>query len=180
MRLGIGADHGGFDMKNELAKLLVGEDHQIVDFGNKVYDANDDYPDFAISLALAVAHGDVDRGILVSGSGMGVSIVANKIAGVRAAICHDIYSANQGVEDDDVNILCFGARTTALALAWDCTKQFLNAKFRCRAEDCRRLAKLLEIERNRRGGAIADNHDGILIPWDTGDDEPLALKHGCS
>lgn len=180
MRVGIGADHGGFDMKNELAKLLISENHEIVDFGNKVYDANDDYADFAIPLALAVAHGDVDRGILVCGSGMGVSIVANKIAGVRAAVCHDTYSANQGVEQDDINLLCFGARTTALALVWDCTQHFLKAKFRCRAEDCRRLAKLLEIERNRRGGATADHRDGILIPWAADDDEPLTLKRGCS
>jgi ribose 5-phosphate isomerase B len=165
MRVGIGADHGGFDMKNELAKLLAGEEHEIVDFGNRIYDANDDYPDFAIPVALAVAHGDVDRGILVCGSGVGTCIVANKIAGVRAALCHDSYSARQGVEDDDINIVCFGGRTTALAVAWDCIRSFLNAKFSGGGQHCRRLAKVLEIERNRRGGAVADDRDDALIPW---------------
>lgn len=165
MRLGIGADHAGFDMKNELVKLLVCEGHEVVDFGNSVYDANDDYPDFAIPVALALAHGDVDRGILVCGSGAGTSIVANKIAGVRAAVCHDSYSGRQGVEDVDINVICFGGRTTSLAVAWDCTRSFLNAKFSGGGQHCRRLAKVLEIERNRRGGAVADDRDADVIPW---------------
>jgi ribose 5-phosphate isomerase B len=107
-------------------------------------------------------------------------IVDNPISGVRAAVCHDIYSGRRGVEDDDVNIVCFGGRTTALSLAWECMQSFLNAKFSGGSQHCRRLAKVLEIERNRRGGAIADHRDGILTPWAAGDDELPALKQGCS
>ena len=180
MRIALGADHGGFDMKSELARLLAAERHEIVDLGNGVYDASDDYPDFAIPVALAVAHGDADRGILVCATGVGACIVANKISGVRAAVGHDVYSVRRGVEDDDVNIVCFGARTTAVSLAWECAQSFLNAKFVCESQHCRRLAKVLEIERNRRGGAIADHREGILIPWAADDDELSALKQGSS
>ncbi len=149
MRVGIGADHGGFEMKKELARLLAGERYEIVDFGNEAYDVNDDYPDFAIPLALAVARGHVERGILVCGSGVGASVAANKVVGARAALCHDTYSARQGVEDDDVNILCLGGRTTGAAVAWDCTKSFLTAKFSGAERHRRRLGKVLEIEQNR-------------------------------
>ena len=93
MKLGLAADHGGFEMKRELAKLLANEGHEVVDFGATVYDASDDYPDFAIPLARAVSRGDVERGILLCGSGVGGSVAANKIAGVRAAVCHDDFSA---------------------------------------------------------------------------------------
>jgi len=93
MKLGLAADHGGFEMKRQLAKLLAGEGHEVVDFGAKVYDESDDYPDFAIPLACAVSRGDVERGILLCGSGVGGSVAANKIAGVRAAVCHDDFSA---------------------------------------------------------------------------------------
>ena len=149
MRVGVGADHGGFDMKNELARMLASEGHEILDFGNKVYDTNDDYPDFAIPLARAVARGDVERGILVCGSGVGACVAANKIAGARAALCHDDYTARQGVEDDSVNILCLGGRTTGIAVAWDCTKSFLNAKFSGADRHRRRLEKVLEIEQSK-------------------------------
>ena len=133
MKVGLAADHGGFEMKQQLAKLIVAG-HEVVDFGNKVYDGNDDYPDFAIPLARAVSRGDVERGVLLCGSGVGASVAANKIVGVRAAVCHDDFSARQGVEDDDLNILCFGGRTTGLAVAWDCTKNFLDGEVqRCRA-----------------------------------------------
>lgn len=149
MRLGIGADHGGFDMKVELARLLTAEGHEVIDFGNKVHDNNDDYPDFAIPLARAVARGDVERGILVCGSGVGACVAANKIVGVRAALCHDDYSARQGVEDDNVNILCLGGRTTGMAVAWDCTRSFINAKFSGADRHRRRLAKVLNLEASR-------------------------------
>ena len=125
MKVGLAADHGGFEMKQQLAKLIVAG-HEVVDFGNKAYDANDDYPDFAIPLARAISRGDVERGVLLCGSGVGASVAANKIVGVRAAVCHDDFSARQGVEDDDLNILCLGGRTTGLAVAWDCTKSFLD------------------------------------------------------
>src|SRR5258708_21324635 len=111
-------------MKRQLAKLLAAEGHEVVDFGNRVYDADDDYPDFTIPLARAVAIGEVQRGVLVCGSGVGASVAANKVNGVRAALCEDHFSARQGVEDDDMNIVCFGGRTMGIALALDCAKNF--------------------------------------------------------
>ena len=155
MKVGVGADHGGFDMKQQLAKLLVSEGHMVVDFGNKVYDTNDDYPDFAIPLARAVANGDVERGVLVCGSGVGASVAANKVAGARAALCHDDFSARQGVEDDDMNIICFGGRTMGIAVAWDCTNNFLGARFSGADRHRRRLAKVTQLE----GSTIACAND---------------------
>src|SRR5215468_10183542 len=148
MKLGIAADHGGFEMKQQIVDLLRGESHEVVDFGNKVYDSNDDYPDFALPLARAVAAGMVERGVLLCGSGIGASVAANKIDGVRAAICHDDFSARQGVEDDDMNILCLGGRTTGVAVAWDCVKSFLAAKFSGAERHRRRLAKVSAIRIN--------------------------------
>jgi len=146
MRVGIGADHGGFDMKQELAKMLANDGHEVVDFGNYVLDASDDYPDFAIPLARAVASGEVERGVLVCGSGVGASIAANKVPGARAALCHDDFSARQGVEDDDMNIICFGGRTMGIALTWLCTRSFLAAKFSGAERFSRRLAKVIDLE----------------------------------
>jgi ribose 5-phosphate isomerase B len=146
MKVGVGADHGGFEMKQQLTKLLTAEGHEVVDFGNKVQDNNDDYPDFAIPLARAVATGAVERGVLVCGSGVGASVAANKIVGVRAAFCHDDFSARQGVEDDNMNIICFGGRTMGIAVAWDCTKNFLDARFSGAERHRRRLAKVTQLE----------------------------------
>ena len=151
MRVGIGADHGGYEMKQQLTSLLTAEGHQVVDFGNIVYDAGDDYPDFAIPLARAVAQGDVERGVLVCGSGVGASVAANKVDGVRAALCHDDFSARQGVEDDDMNVLCFGGRTMGVAVAWDCTKNFLGARFSGAERHRRRLAKVAQLEHRMVG-----------------------------
>lgn len=132
MKAGAAADHGGFEMKRQLATLLATEGHEVVDFGNKVYDTDDDYPDFTIPLARAVANGDVKQGVLVCGSGVGASVAANKVKGVRAALWEDHVSARQGVEDDDMNIVCFGGRTMGIALAWDCAKNFPRRQFqRC-------------------------------------------------
>lgn len=146
MKVGLAADHGGFEMKRQLAKLLADEGHEVVDFGAEIYDADDDYPDFAIPLARAVSRGDVERGVLLCGSGVGASVAANKILGVRAAVCHDDFSSRQGVEDDDMNVLCLGGRTTGVAVAWDCIKNFLNAKFSGADRHRRRLAKVAELE----------------------------------
>lgn len=146
MRVAIGADHGGFDMKTRLAALLAQAGHQVVDFGNKVFDPDDDYPDFAIPLARAVAEGQVHRGILVCGSGVGASVAANKVDGVRAALIHDNYSARQGVEDDNMNVLCLGGRTTGVAVAWDCVQSFLSAQFSGAERHLRRLAKVQQAE----------------------------------
>ena len=145
MKLGLSADHGGFEMKQQLGKLLAAEGHEVIDFGIKVYDSNDDYPDFTIRLARAVSRGDVERGVLLCGSGVGASVAANKILGVRVAVCHDDFSARQGVEDDNLNILCFGGRTTGIG-AWDCTKSFLNARFSGAERHRRRLAKVAQLE----------------------------------
>src|SRR5271166_3648917 len=146
MKVGIAADHGGYEMKQKIYILLCAGGHQVVDFGNKLYDSDDDYPDFAIPLAQAVASGDVDRGVLVCGSGVGASVAANKLAGVRAAVCHDNYSARQGVEDDDLNMICFGGRTMGIAVAWDCAKSFLDARFSGADRHRRRLAKVTQLE----------------------------------
>ena len=146
MKVGIGADHGGFRMKLRLTALLRNEGHEVVDFGNKRQDMCDDYPDFSIPLARAVAAGDVERGILICGSGVGASVAANKVPGARAAICHDHFSARQGVEDDDMNVLCLGGQTTGIVIAWDCTQTFLAARFSGADRHCRRLAKVTELE----------------------------------
>jgi ribose 5-phosphate isomerase B len=156
MKVGVAADHGGFEMKRQLAQLLTSEGHQIADFGNKVYDTADDYPDFAIPLARAVAAGEVQRGVLVCGSGVGASVAANKVHGVRAALCEDHFSARQGVEDDNMNIICFGGRTMGVAVAWDCTKNFLEAKFSGADRHRRRLAKVAQLENS----TIARESDG--------------------
>ncbi len=146
MKVGIGADYGGFEMKQQLARLLAKEGPEVVDFGNKVYNKDDDYPDFALPLARAVASKEVDRGILVCGSGVGASVAANKVTGARAALCHDDFSARQGVEDDDLNILCLRGRSMGIAVAWDCTKNFLDARFSGADRHCRRLAKVAQVE----------------------------------
>jgi ribose 5-phosphate isomerase B len=146
MRIGIGADHGGFQMKEQLVKRLAEQGHEVIDFGNMAFDPDDDYPDFAIPLARAVANGFVERGVLLCGSGVGASVAANKVNGVRAALCHDDYSARQGVEDDDLNILCLGGQTTGIAVAWECTRNFLSARFSEAARHRRRLEKVKRVE----------------------------------
>ena len=148
MKVGIAADHGGYKMKQKIYILLNAKGHQVVDFGNLHYDRGDDYPDFAIPLARAVAAGVVDRGVLLCGSGIGASIAANKIEGVRASVCHDDFSARQGVEDDDMNILCLGGLTTGIAVAWNCVKSFLVTKFSGAKRHRRRLAKVSAIRTN--------------------------------
>ena len=145
MKVGIAADHGGYEMRQKIYILLCARGHQVVDFGTLSYDRDDDYPDFAIPLARAVASGVVERGVLLCGSGIGASIAANKIEGVRAAICHDDFSARQGVEEDHMNILCLGGLTTGVAVAWNCVKSFLAAKFSGEERHHRRLAKVTAI-----------------------------------
>ena len=148
MKVGLAADHGGYEMKQKIYILLNAKGHEVVDFGNLQYDRDDDYPDFAIPLARAVAAGVVERGVLLCGSGIGASIAANKIDGVRAAVCHDDFSARQGVEDDHMNILCLGGLTTGVAVAWNCVKSFLAAKFSGAERHRRRLAKVSAIHTN--------------------------------
>ena len=146
MRVGIASDHGGFDLKQELAAKLRAVGHEIVDFGPSALNRDDDYPDFVIPLANAVASKDVDRGIAVCGSGVGAAICANKVPGTRASLISDHFSARQGVEDDDMNILCLGGRAVGPSVAWDLVEAFLSAKFSRAERHVRRLAKVASLE----------------------------------
>jgi ribose 5-phosphate isomerase B len=146
-----GSDHVGFEMKGELIRRLQ-DGYEILDAGPTAYDAHDDYPDYASAAAMAVASGKAWRGILICGSGVGVCIAANKIAGVRACVCHDTFSAHQGVEHVDMNVLCLGARVIGIELAMELVKAFLGAKFSGEAKHCRRLDKLLDIEKKSLSG----------------------------
>ena len=146
MKIALGTDHAGFEFKNQLVSILVGQGVDIFEVGAFSYDANDDYPDFAEAVARAVAEGKAERGILVCGSGVGASIAANKVRGVRAAMCHDTYSAHQGVEHDDMNVLCMGARIVGIELAREIATAFLGAVFSGEPRHTRRLAKVIAIE----------------------------------
>jgi ribose 5-phosphate isomerase B len=147
MRIGVGADHAGFDMKQHLAGFLRDHGHDVTDFGTDST-APVDYPDFAAAVGRAVVDGRVERGLVVCGSGVGAAIAANKIPGVRAGLCHDTYSAAQGVLHDDANVLVLGARVIGPALAEALVSAFLNARFTGAERHVRRLAKVhaLEVE----------------------------------
>lgn len=146
MRIGVATDHGGFALKEALAAKLRAAGHELVDFGATVLDEGDDYPDFVIPLARAVAAGEVERGVVLCGSGVGASICANKVRGVRAALVADHFSAHQGVEDDHMNVLCLGGRTIGAAAAWELVEAFLAARFSSAERHLRRLAKVAELE----------------------------------
>jgi ribose 5-phosphate isomerase B len=145
-RIGIAADHGGFTLKQHLAAMLTKSGYEVVDFGNLQDDADDDYPDYVLPLAHALARGEVDRGVAVCGSGVGACVAANKVAGVRACLINDSFSARQGVEDDDLNMICLGGRVIGNSLAWELLKIFLAAAFSRAARHCRRLAKVSQLE----------------------------------
>jgi ribose 5-phosphate isomerase B len=146
MRVGIATDHGGFVLKQELAARLRAAGHELVDFGANELRSDDDYPDFVIPLARAVAAGTVERGVAVCGSGVGASVCANKIPGVRAALINDHFSAAQGVEDDHMNIICVGGRTVGLGVAWDLVQTFLAAQYSDAPRHLRRLGKVAMLE----------------------------------
>jgi ribose 5-phosphate isomerase B len=146
VRIGIASDHAGFDLKNTLADTIRRSGQDLADLGAHEYCATDDYPDFAAALARAVAAGEIDRGVLVCGSGVGASIAANKVRGVRAGLCHDTYSARQGVEHDDMNVLVLGSRVIGVALAEDLVKAFLAATFSGEERHARRLSKVVALE----------------------------------
>lgn len=146
MRIGIATDHGGFNLKEELLGQLRAAGHEVVDFGAHRMSEGDDYPDYVVPLALAVATGKVDRGVAICGNGVGASVCANKIRGVRAALIHDHFSAKQGIEDDHMNILCMGGRTLGPAVAWDLVQTFLAAKFSQAERHLRRLGKVASLE----------------------------------
>lgn len=146
MRIGICTDHGGFELKQKLAARLQAAGHEVTDFGANQLDSTDDYPDFVIPLARAVADGKVERGIAVCGSGVGASVCANKVKGVRACLVEDNFSARQGVEDDDMNLICFGGRIQGPELVWELIQTFLKSKFSNAPRHVRRLAKVAAIE----------------------------------
>lgn len=146
MRVGIATDHGGFGLKEELVAQLRAAGHEVVDFGAHSLSLDDDYPDVVIPLARAVVAGQVDRGIAICGSGVGASVCANKVPGIRAALIHDHFSARQGVEDDHMNILCMGGRTVGPAVAWDLVQTFLTGEFSQAERHLRRLGKVALLE----------------------------------
>ena len=146
MRIAIGADHGGYVLKPQLTGLLEGLGHTVEDIGAHAHEPSDDYPDFARAVAERVAAGQADRGIVVCGSGVGAAVAANKVRTVRASVCHDTYSAHQGVEHDDMNVLCLGARIVGGELAKELVHTFVSARFSGEERHLRRLGKLQDME----------------------------------
>lgn len=151
MRIALAGDHAGLEMKNTVAAWLREWGHDVADLGAHSYDASDDYPDFACAVAEAVAARRAERGVVVCGSGVGASIAANKVRGVRAGMCHDTYSAHQGVEHDDMNVICLGGRVIGVEVAREVLRAFLEARFTGEERHVRRLKKVLAIE--ARGAA---------------------------
>jgi ribose 5-phosphate isomerase B len=163
MLVGIATDHGGFALKEELIAKLRSAAHEVVDFGAHELNPGDDYPDFVVPLARAVAAGNVDRGVAICGSGVGASVCANKVQGIRAALIHDHFSAKQGVEDDHMSIICMGGRTVGPSVAWDLIETFLAAEFSQADRHLRRLSKVALVEAER----INDVHRVTATPRET-------------
>lgn len=146
MRIGMAADHGGFEMKVQLTAALQAAGYEVTDFGAHELVTGDDYPDFVVPLARAVARGEVTRGLAICGSGVGACVAANKVSGVRAALITDSFSAHQGVEDDNMNVMCLGGQVTGYALAWDLVQIFLHAHFKEYERFKRRLEEVAALE----------------------------------
>lgn len=146
MKIAIAADHGGYDLKAPLTDLLRTLGHEVVDLGAHQFEPQDDFPDYARYIGQAIQHGQAERGVLLCGSGVGACIAANKIKGVRASVCHDAYSARQGVEHDDMNVLCLGARIIGIELARVLAEAFVSAQFKTDERFLRRLEKVKAIE----------------------------------
>ena len=147
MRVGIATDHGGFNLKEEMVTQLRAAGHEVIDFGAQSLSPDDDYPDVVVPLAHAVAEGKVDRGVAICGSGVGASVCANKVPGIRAALIHDHFSARQGVEDDHMNLICLGGRVMGTMVAWDLVETFLAAGFSQAERHLRRLSKVAGLEK---------------------------------
>ncbi len=147
MKLGIAADHGGFNLKEEVKSWLISMGHDVKDFGAYTLNSSDDYPDFVVPLAEAVASAEMKFGIAICGSGVGASVAANKVKGVRAALIHDSFSAHQGVEDDDMNLICLGGRVIGIKIAEELITAFLNARFIGAERHRRRLEKVKALEK---------------------------------
>lgn len=146
MKIVIAADHNGFELKNIILKLLNDTKHTVLDVGPHSFDPLDDYPDYAKIMAKSISEGESDRGIMICGSGVGASVAANKVKGVRAAMCHDVYSAHQGVEHDDLNVLCLGSRIVGSEVAQELVISFINASYTQEERHQRRLEKVLDME----------------------------------
>ncbi len=152
MRIAVGADHAGYALKELLVPWLRASGHEVEDLGARELDPEDDYPDLALPVAQAVQSASAERGIIVCGSGVGASVIANKVPGVRAGLCHDTYSSHQGVEHDDMNVLCLGGRIIGEELSKEVVKSFLEARFIPEPRFQRRLNKLLDIEKSYQAG----------------------------
>jgi ribose 5-phosphate isomerase B len=165
MRVALAADHGGADLKADLLERLprlgLGSGYEFFDLGGDGSDAADDYPDYSQAIGRAIQDRAADRGILVCGSGVGAANAASKIRGVRASVCHDTYSARQGVEHDDMNVLCLGARIVAIELALECVRAFLGARFSGEPRHVRRLAKVNAIEDEEAGTSAGRPREGV-------------------
>ena len=148
----LAADHAGFPLKTEMVSWLQAQGYEVLDLGASSFDPGDDYPDYAEAIASAVVSGQVRCGILICGSGVGACVAANKVPGIRACLCHDIYSAHQGVEHDDMNVLCLGARIVGIELAKELATGFLNARFTDEERHRRRQEKVISIERRALQG----------------------------
>ncbi len=146
MKVAIGSDHAGFELKNAMGDVLRSAGNEVVDVGAFQENPTDDYPDFAEAVGRAVLDGRAERGVLICGSGVGASVAANKLPGIRAGMCHDTYSAHQGVEHDDINVLVLGSRVIGVALAEDLVKTFMGAKFSHGERHVRRLGKVKALE----------------------------------
>jgi ribose 5-phosphate isomerase B len=146
MRIAVGADHAGFPLNSRVIDELERLGHEVIDQGAQYRSPTDDYPDFAEAVGHEIASGHCERGLLICGSGVGVSVAANKVRGVRAAVCHDAYSAHQGVEHDDLNVLCVGTRVIGPELLMEIVRAFINARFTGEERHQRRLAKIKAME----------------------------------
>ena len=149
MKLAIGADHAGFDLKAQIVPWLEASGHDVVDIGAHALDPADDFPDFAAAVASSVTGGQAERGVMICGSGVGASIATNKAAGIRSALCHDTYTARQGVEHNDMNVLCLGGRVIGIETAKEVIAAFISAEFMPEARFQRRIDKVTEIEAAR-------------------------------
>ena len=154
MRIGIASDHGGFELKQHLAARLRENWAHVTDFGSPRLQPEDDYPEYVIPLALAVARGEVARGVAICGSGVGSCIAANKVHGVRACLIHETFSARQGVEDDDMNVICMGGLVVGRAAAWELLEAFLGARFSGAQRHRRRLAEVARLESATQAEAL--------------------------
>ncbi len=147
MKIAFGADHGGFELKQYLVEILKKNNYEVIDEGNNTFDPKDDYPDFAKKVAETITSGKAEKGIIICGSGVGACITANKVKGIKACLCHDTYSARQGVEHDAMNVLCLGARIIGVELAKELVFSFLNAKFINEERFVRRIEKVNQMDK---------------------------------